>query len=99
MGRLSKETTFFIMKKYYFYIVYSTKLDRYYIGHTNNLEERVRKHNTNHKGYTGVVSDWQVAYSEVYQTKSAAYRREREVKVWKSRNQIDRLIAGSERSD
>jgi putative endonuclease len=87
------------MKKYFIYIIYSTQLDRYYVGHTNNLEERVRKHNTNHKGYTGVVGDWQVVYSEIYQTKSAAYKREREVKKWKKRNQIERLIAESEHND
>ena len=39
--------------KYYFYILYSPGRDRYYIGHTNDLNERIRKHNTNYKGYTG----------------------------------------------
>jgi putative endonuclease len=96
---LSRETTFFIMNKYFFYIIYSNQFNRYYIGHTNNLKKRIRKHNTNHKGYTGVANDWQVVYSEVYQTKSDAYRREREVKAWKSRNQIEKLIVGSERPD
>ncbi len=88
-----------VIKKYYFYLLYSKQLNRYYIGHTNNLEERVRKHNTKHKGYTGIVNDWQVVYSEIYYAKSDAYRREREVKARKSRSQIEKLIAGSEHPD
>jgi putative endonuclease len=92
-------TTFFIINKYYFYILYSKQLDRYYIGHTNNLQERVRKHNTNHKGYTGLTNDWKVVYSEIYQTKSKAYNREREVKQWKNRAQVEKLITGSEHPD
>jgi predicted GIY-YIG superfamily endonuclease len=38
---------------YYFYIIYSATLDRYYTGYTLNLEERIRKHNTGHNGHTG----------------------------------------------
>ncbi|MFN9116147.1 MAG: GIY-YIG nuclease family protein, partial [Bacteroidota bacterium] len=36
---------------YYTYILYSVQRDRYYIGSTgDHLEERLRRHNTNHKG-------------------------------------------------
>jgi putative endonuclease len=47
--------------------------------------ERLRKHNSNHDGYTGKYRDWKVVYKEVFQTKELAYNREREVKKWKSR--------------
>ncbi|WP_221262187.1 GIY-YIG nuclease family protein [Mucilaginibacter sp. AK015] len=40
------------------YILYSILLDTYYVGSTSNLDERVKKHNTNHKGFTGKTSDW-----------------------------------------
>ena len=44
-----------------FYILYSRSADRYYIGHTSELiEERVRKHNSNHKGFTGKLHDWTI---------------------------------------
>ena len=38
---------------YHVYILYSKLLNRYYIGSTENIESRLRKHNTNHKGFTG----------------------------------------------
>ncbi|WP_207422150.1 GIY-YIG nuclease family protein [Desertivirga brevis] len=39
---------------YIVYILYSSSLNKYYIGSTSNLPERLRKHNTKHKGFTGV---------------------------------------------
>jgi len=80
------------MDKYYFYIIYSQQLDKYYVGHTSNLDERLKKHNTNHKGFTGKANDWAVVYTEIYSTKELAYAREREVKKWKSKLRITKLI-------
>jgi len=77
---------------YYFYIVYSSNKDRYYIGHTNDLDGRLRRHNGNHKGFTGSYNDWELLYSETYEDKSSAYAREREVKSWKSRKRIEDLL-------
>ena len=66
----------------------------YYIGHTGDqLEERLRKHNSNHKGYTGKTGDWKLVYSEDFHTKEEAYKREREIKSWKSRKLIEKLIS------
>ena len=86
-----KTEPFFIM--WTFYILYSSTLDKYYIGYTGDkLEERLRRHNTNHKGFTGGIGDWKIMYVERFQTKEEAYRREREVKNWKSRKLIEKLI-------
>ena len=83
----------------YFYILLSPSTDKFYIGHTTeSLEERLRKHNSNHKGFTGKFRDWIIVYSESYPTKELAYAREREVKNWKSKSRIQKLIAGSEHS-
>jgi hypothetical protein len=39
---------------YRVYVIYSKKLDKYYVGYSgDSLEERLRKHNTNHKGFSG----------------------------------------------
>ena len=76
-----------------FYILYSDTLDRYYIGHTeDDMKERLRRHNSNHKGFTGKVSDWTIVYSEKHGSKKDGYAREREVKSWKSRIKIEKLI-------
>jgi putative endonuclease len=47
-----------------------------------------------HKGFTGQVQDWEIVYTEFYSTKEEAYAREREVKRWKSRKRIEKLIKG-----
>ena len=79
-----------------FYILFSQSADKYYIGHTcENLLERLRKHNSNHKGFTGRSADWEVVYTEDYIDKTLAYAREREVKSWKSRVMILKLIGKS----
>ncbi|WP_306454603.1 GIY-YIG nuclease family protein, partial [Flavobacterium agri] len=31
---------------FYFYIIYSKSIDHYYVGHTENLVERLQKHNS-----------------------------------------------------
>jgi putative endonuclease len=75
------------------YILFSSTLNKYYIGHTgDDLQERLRKHNTNHAGFTGGYGDWLVVYAEQFETKALAYAREREIKNWKSRKRIERLI-------
>jgi putative endonuclease len=57
------------------------------------IDERLRRHNSNHKGFTGGLGDWKVCYTEEFVTKELAYKREREVKAWKSRKRIIQLIA------
>jgi putative endonuclease len=77
---------------YYFYIIYSQAADKFYIGHTSNIDERLIKHNAHHKGFTGKLSDWEVVYSEIYQSKIEAYARERQIKKWKNKERIMELI-------
>ena len=81
---------------YFFYIIYSETIDKYYIGHTGNLKERLRRHNSNHKGFTGKGNDWKLVLTENYKTKTEAYKRERTVKGWKSRKLIEQLIQRNE---
>jgi putative endonuclease len=79
------------------FILFSPIANRYYIGHTTEpLAERLRKHNSNHKGFTGKFQDWRILYTESFVSKAFAYSREREIKAWKSRSRIEKLIATSE---
>ena len=77
----------------FFYILQSALAKKFYIGHTSEpLEERLRKHNSNHEGFTGQFRDWIVVYYEKFDSKELAHRREREVKAWKSKKRIERLV-------
>lgn len=77
---------------FHVYILFSAKRNRYYIGFTGNLEDRIKGHNTNHKGFTGHTGDWTIVYQEVFNKKDEAATRERTIKNWKSRKLIEKLI-------
>ncbi len=75
------------------YILHSDKIDKYYIGYTgDSLTERIRRHNTKHKGFTGKTNDWKMVFSLKFETKKEAYAFERKIKKWKSRPKIIELI-------
>jgi putative endonuclease len=75
---------FGIMTKHFLYILYSLIKDRYYVGSTSDeLESRIRKHNSNHAGFTGSVNDWELVHSEQFDDKVSAIKREKQIKMWK----------------
>ena len=46
------------------YILFSEPINRYYVGSTGKpIQSRLKKHLTNHKGFTGKAMDWIVVYS------------------------------------
>ncbi|MFZ4476805.1 MAG: GIY-YIG nuclease family protein [Saprospiraceae bacterium] len=76
------------------YILFSSTLDRYYIGATEATpEERLIKHLSNHKGFTAKAKDWVIVYTEMFETKDLALKREKQIKAWKSKTAIEQLIA------
>jgi len=80
---------------FHVYIIYSEKLDQYYIGYTSNLNQRLREHDNQFSTFTSKTSDWKIKYSEAFDTRHAAMRREKEVKMKKSSKHIEWLIRRS----
>ena len=80
------------MENYYVYILYSAKLDRYYIGQTQDIKARITKHLVSKKQFTGKADDWVLKYSEEFPNRSEAYQREQAIKRKKSRKYIEHLI-------
>ncbi|MEC4049667.1 GIY-YIG nuclease family protein [Flavobacterium sp. SUN046] len=74
------------------YILFSQTKNRYYIGFTSNIQERIIRHNQKSKGFTGNVNDWKIVYTEKYDSKEEAHKRELQIKSWKSRVKIQDLI-------
>jgi len=77
--------SFFILNKirikmWFVYIIYSNKIDRYYVGYTDNLEWRLERHNQGWGRYTKRWIPWELVYNEKYNTKSEGIKREREIK-------------------
>jgi putative endonuclease len=78
---------------YTVYVLYSQRIDRYYIGYTNDLERRFSEHNR-HKGkFTDRGIPWELKYTENYSLKSEAHIRELFIKGQKSRSFIEELIS------
>lgn len=77
------------------YILYSVVLDQYYTGQTENLEDRLFRHNNSGSKSTKKVNDWKLVYSEVFATRGKAVRRESEIKKKKSRRYIEWLISSA----
>ena len=77
---------------YYVYILKSLKDNSFYIGQTQNLEERLQRHNKGRSRFTCGKNPWAIVYSEEFSTREEAMKREAEIKNKKSREYIDYLI-------
>ncbi len=78
--------------KYFTYILKSTYRGQFYIGSTQNLKARIIKHNSGQNKSTKEGIPWVLVYHEEYETRSDAYRREKEIKSKKSRKYIENLL-------
>ena len=74
------------------YIIYSHIKDKYYIGFSSNLAERIIRHNQKSKGFTGNVNDWKIVFTQEFETKTEAIAREKQIKSWKSKEKIIELL-------
>ena len=57
------------------------------------MEGRLKKHNTNHSGFTGHTGDWEIVWTENFKTNSEAPKREKQIKSWKSKILINKVIS------
>jgi putative endonuclease len=79
---------------FFLYILWSPSLQRFYTGNTNSIDRRLAEHNSGLVASTRAGIPWELAYIEEFETKSAAVRRELEIKRWKSSAAIRQLIGG-----
>ena len=77
---------------YFLYILYSEKLDKYYVGSTADITRRIERHNEGWGRFTKGGIPWKLVHTEEYTNKSEAVKRERHIKKQKSRLYIEDLI-------
>jgi putative endonuclease len=78
---------------YWVYILYSEKIDKYYIGATSNLKNRFDFHNSDYnKIWTKRGKPWKLVFSHKFETHKDAFGAERFIKKQKSRVFITKLI-------
>ena len=75
------------------YILYSQILDRYYVGETLDMEERIQQHNTGYysDSYTKQSSDWCLYFKLECESRTQARKIESHIKKMKSRKYIQNL--------
>ncbi len=77
---------------HFVYILYSVSRQKFYIGYTTNLVNRIIKHNSKHKAFTDGIKDWEIVFTDQFETKEEAISREKQIKGWKSRQLIEALV-------
>jgi len=77
------------------YILRSKTSGRFYVGHTDNLLDRLTRHNAGRSLATKGKGPFELVHVEYYSTRAQAAGREREIKARKSRHYIERLFGTS----
>ena len=66
----------------------------YYVGHTDNLEQRINQHHCGELGgYTSTRRPVSLVYTEEFPTRDESFAAERQIKGW-SRKRKEALIRG-----
>ena len=81
----------------YLYILYSQKLNKYYVGACIDLQRRLYEHNIGHSKFTSLGTPWELKYKEEFETLIEAKQRELSIKKMKSKRYIEDLISSSTR--
>ena len=76
---------------FYMYILRNEK-DSFYIGTTNNIDKRIKQHNSHQSNYTRNRGPWELVYEEEFQSRSEAIKREYYLKSQKSKKYLNSLI-------
>ena len=71
------------MEEYFVYIIES-KSGKKYIGQTNNLQDRLKRHNSDRSVYTKSKGPWELVISVKVNSRSEAVRLEAKLKKMKN---------------
>jgi putative endonuclease len=62
------------------YIIFSESTDRYYVGSTQNVDERLRRHNSDHSKSTKGKGPWRLIKTFTFNTRAEAMEFEKKIK-------------------
>ncbi len=77
---------------FFTYVLQSERDEKFYIGHTSNLVRRIERHNDGRVPATKYRIPMYLVYSEEFETKSEAARREAYLKGLKGGNYFHKII-------
>ncbi len=79
---------------HFVYILQSKKDNQYYIGETADVEARLLFHNSGRQRSTKNRIPFIMILTEQFETRTAALRREKQIKSWKGAAAFKKLISG-----
>jgi putative endonuclease len=74
------------------YILYSKKINKYYVGACTDLDRRFYEHNLGRSKFTSTGIPWELVYTEEWDDLVLAKQRELKIKKMKSKTYIQELI-------
>ncbi len=77
---------------FYVYLIQSEVDSSFYIGYTSNLELRIKQHNNGESIYSRRKKPWKLVYSEEFENKTFALKREQFLKKQKNKDFYYKLI-------
>ena len=82
---------------FFVYVLESLKTGGFYVGQTNDLTDRLRRHNEGRVRSTKAYAPWSMVYFEKYETRAEAVERERELKSFKGTAKFLELVGVAKR--
>ena len=70
------------------YIIQSSKTTQLYIGQTNDIEDRLLRHNSNRNKWTKHKGPWVLLFRKEFETRSEAVQLERKLKGFKNKDSV-----------
>ncbi len=77
---------------YCVYIIKNQKTEKYYIGSTGCLDDRIKRHNSGRSKATKKDRPWNIILIEKYETRPEALEREAQIKSFHGGNAFKELV-------
>jgi len=77
---------------YFTYVLQSATSNKIYIGQTNNLHDRIRRHNNSRNIYTKHKRPWELIFSREFQSRTDAVKIEKRLKSFKNKDYLLKWI-------
>ncbi|MGB7623661.1 MAG: GIY-YIG nuclease family protein [Terriglobia bacterium] len=77
---------------YTVYVLHSPSTGLMYVGQTAELTRRLSQHLGGESFWTKRCKDWEVIYTELFESRVEAMRRERYLKTGKGKEELKRLL-------
>ena len=78
---------------YWVYILESQLNASYYIGYTQNLDDRLSRHNSGYEKYTKKYIPWKMIYNTPMNSRGEAMKLEKKLKSFKNRDYLEKWIS------